>query len=343
MKRFLMALVAMFAAVSFLSAQNESLTNYNGDSRFTDNWSVSLKTGYSRFIDEDYFGTQYNAQSVVVGLEKMVTPWLGLEPELNFRVRYSGGGTIINPGLNARVNLANIYNYNGERKTIEPVLFIGLGYGRHLDETLVDYKKNSSTLRTGVDLTFNVGEKKAWAIVVSPRFAWYDLGAYNLSRNTMLEVLAGVTYHFKTSNGTHSFAKAKLYNETEVSNLNTKINELRKANEELEMKLENLKNKPVETLTVKELDKSNQYMIAFEFDSYELTDASKKTLDNVPAGLTVNVYGAASPEGTTRHNMKLSENRAKAVAEYLESRGVKVNEVAGGEKGRAAMVIPVKK
>ena len=36
----------------------------------------------SRFIDEDYFGTQYNAQSVVVGLEKMVTPWLGLEPEL---------------------------------------------------------------------------------------------------------------------------------------------------------------------------------------------------------------------------------------------------------------------
>ena len=153
----------------------------------------------------------------------MVTPWLGLEPELNFRVRYHGGGTIINPSLNARVNLTNIYNYNGERKTIEPVLFVGLGYGRHLNETLVDYKKNSSTLRTGVDLTFNVGEKKAWAIVVSPQFAWYDLGAYNLSRNTMLEVLAGVIYHFKTSNGTHSFAKAKLYNETEVSNLNTKL------------------------------------------------------------------------------------------------------------------------
>ena len=71
------------------------------------------------------------------------------------------------------------------------------------------------------------------------------------------------------------------------------------------------------------------------------TDASKKTLDNVPAGLTVNVYGAASPEGTTRHNLKLSENRAKAVAEYLKGRGVKVNEVAGGDKGRAAMVIPV--
>ena len=335
MKKFLMLLVAMFATVNFLSAQNESLMNYNGDSRFTDNWSVSLKTGYSGFIDKDYFDTRYDAQSVVLGFEKMVTPWLGFEPEVNFRVRYSGGGTIINPSLNGRVNLANIYNYNGERKTIEPILFVGIGYGRQLKES------SSSTLRTGLDLNFNLGDKKAWAIVVSPRFAWYDLGAYNLSRTTMFEVLAGVSYHFKTSNGTHSFAKAKLYDESEVNNLNSKINELRKANDELEMKLENLRNKPVDALVTKEIDKSNQFVVAFEFDSYKLTDDSKKTLDNIPAGLTVNVYGATSPEGTTRHNLKLSENRAKAVADYLKERGVKVNEVAGGDKGRVAVVIPV--
>ena len=330
-----MVLVAMFATVNFLSAQNESLVNYNGDSRFTDNWSVSLKTGFSRFIDGDYFGTQYNAQSVVLGFEKMVTPWLGFEPEVNFRVRYSGGGTIINPSLNGRLNLANIYNYNGERKTIEPILFVGIGYGRQLKES------SSSTLRTGLDLNFNLGDKKAWAIVVSPRFAWYNLGAYNLSRTTMFEVLAGVSYHFKTSNGTHSFTKAKLYDESEVNNLNSKINELRKANEELEMKLENLRNKQVDALVTKEIDKSNQFVVAFEFDSYKLTDDSKKTLDNIPAGLTVNVYGATSPEGTTRHNLKLSENRAKVVADYLKERGVKVNEVAGGDKGRVAVVIPV--
>lgn len=330
-----MLLVAMFATVNFLSAQNESLVNYNGDARFTDNWSVSLKTGYSGFIDKDYFGTRYDAQSVVLGFEKMVTPWLGFEPEVNFRVRYSSGGTIINPSLNGRVNLANIYNYNGERKTIEPVLFVGIGYGRQLKES------SSSTLRTGLDLNFNLGDKKAWAIVVSPRFAWYDLGAYNLSRTTMFEILAGVSYHFKTSNGTHSFAKAKLYDENEVNSLNSKINELRKANEELEMKLDNLRNKPVNALVTKELDKSNQFVVAFEFDSYKLTDASKKTLDNIPAGLNVNVYGATSPEGTTRHNLKLSGNRAKVVADYLKERGVKVNEVAGGDKGRVAVVIPV--
>lgn len=335
MKKFLMLLVVMFVTVNLLNAQNESLVNYNGDSRFTDNWSVSIKTGYSGFIDKDYFGTRYDAQSVVLGFEKMVTPWLGFEPEVNFRVRYSGGGTIINPSLNGRVNLANIYNYSGERKTIEPVLFVGIGYGRQLKES------NSSTLRTGLDLNFNLGDKKAWAIVVSPRFAWYDLGAYNLSRTTMFEVLAGVTYHFKTSNGTHSFTKAKVYNESEVNNLNSKINELRKANEELEMKLENLRNKPVDALVTKEIDKSNQFVVAFEFDSYKLTDTSKKTLDNIPAGLNVNVYGATSPEGTTRHNLKLSENRAKTVADYLKDRGVKVNEVAGGDKGRIAVVIPV--
>lgn len=335
MKKFLIALVAMFATVNFLSAQNKSLINYNGDSRFTDNWSVSLKTGFSRFIDGDYFGTQYNAQSVVLGFEKMVTPWLGFEPEVNFRVRYSGGGTIINPSLNGRVNLANIYNYNGERKTIEPVLFVGIGYGRQLKES------SSSTLRTGLDLNFNLGDKKAWAIVVSPRFAWYDLGAYNLSRTTMFEVLAGLSYHFKTSNGTHSFANARLYDESEINSLNSRINELRKLNEELEMKYNDLKNKPVETITVVELDKSNQYVVSFEFDSYELSDQAKNSLDKIPAGLKVNVYGATSPEGTTKHNLKLSENRAKAVADYLKNRGVQVNEVAGAERGRLTVVVPV--
>ena len=57
-------------------------------------------------------------------------------------------------------------------------------------------------------------------------------------------------------------------------------------------------------------------------------------MDNISG--TVDVTGFASPEGTSKYNLKLSERRANTVANYLNSRGVNVDKVIGlGVQGKA--------
>ena len=45
------------------------------------------------------------------------------------------------------------------------------------------------------------------------------------------EVQAGITYHFKNSNGTHHFTIVKPYDQAEVDALNAQINDLRAQND----------------------------------------------------------------------------------------------------------------
>ena len=47
------------------------------------------------------------------------------------------------------------------------------------------------------------------------------------ANNAGFELTAGLTYHFKTSNGTHHFAKVRVYNQAEIDGLNSSINALR--------------------------------------------------------------------------------------------------------------------
>lgn len=69
-------------------------------------------------------------------------------------------------------------------------------------------------------------------------------------------------------------------------------------------------------------------MITFQTDSAELTPESIKTLDTVAralqsdklAGFGFRIEGHADPRGTPEHNQVLSEQRAKAVVDYLVNR-----------------------
>ena len=232
MKRFLMAFVMMFMTAGFLSAQDESINI----AKPTDNWSVSVQTGYSTLL-KDMFESLTSSQYIGIGFEKMITPFFGIEPEISVLIPYKkdygyycDNHVLFNAGVNAKFNVTNLVEYDGTRKLFEPAVFVGIGYGRCKENIIIGGNENFLTLRTGLDLTFNIGDNKAWAIVVSPQFVWYDLDSYILSERTMLELTAGVTYHFKTSNGTHLFTKHKYYSENVVNELNWKINKLRKEN-----------------------------------------------------------------------------------------------------------------
>ena len=75
-----------------------------------------------------------------------------------------------------------------------------------------------------------------------------------------------------------------------------------------------------------EVEKFNK--VYFEFDSYELTDASKAYLSSIVDALNrvskakISLEGHASEEGEAVYNDRLSERRAKAVRDYLVEHGL---------------------
>ena len=336
MKKFILIFVAMFTFATSMFAQEQ--TNYTGSSKFTDNVSVTVQGGVLTSFDNFYSGHTAMAPIALVGVDKYVNPWFGVGVEARTLIGTGNGSyntkTVfdwVNLSGYAKFNVLNMFNYNGERRTFEPVVYTGLGWG-HSTACL---HTNQATYRTGVELNLNLGKEKAWGIVLNPSVVWGGMTDYKLNKhNGSFEVTAGVVYHFKTSNGTRTFAKPRLYSQSEIDALNARIKEL--------------DSRPV---AVKEVINTNStasinvvektYIVTFAKSKADLTNAAKANLDKITG--TVVIEASASPEGTTKFNQKLSEDRANAVKSYLESRGVKVIKatglgVVGNESNRIAIV-----
>lgn len=73
--------------------------------------------------------------------------------------------------------------------------------------------------------------------------------------------------------------------------------------------------------------KDKRITVYFDFDSARLIESEKKKLTKVKG--KVFLQGYASPEGSSVYNLRLSERRAKAVADFLRGRGVKVEGLKG--------------
>ncbi len=84
----------------------------------------------------------------------------------------------------------------------------------------------------------------------------------------------------------------------------------------------------------------NTNTIGFDFDSSVLRSSSFATLDQLASqlkasGSKVTIEGHASIEGTDRYNQRLSERRAKSVADYLIKAGVNRNNITSVGFGSA--------
>lgn len=340
MKKFILIFVAMFTFATSMFAQEQ--TNYTGSSKFTDNVSVTVQGGVLTSFDNFYSGHTAMAPIALVGVDKYVNPWFGVGVEARTLIG-TGNGSYntkttfdwVNLSGYAKFNVLNMFNYNGERRTFEPVVYTGLGWG-HSTACL---HTNQATYRAGVELNLNLGKEKAWGIVLNPSVVWGGMTDYKLNKhNGSFEVTAGVVYHFKTSNGTRTFAKPRLYSQSEIDALNARIKEL--DSRQVAVK-EVIKNVPAtnSTSSVNVVEKT--YIVTFAKSKADLTNAAKANLDKITG--TVVIEASASPEGTTKFNQKLSEDRANAVKSYLESRGVKVTKatglgVVGNESNRIAIV-----
>ena len=334
MKKFILIFVAMFMFATSMFAQEQ--TNYTGSSKFTDNVSVTVQGGVLTSFDNFYSGHTAMAPIALVGVDKYVNPWFGIGVEARTLIG-TGNGSYntkttfdwVNLSGYAKFNVLNMFNYNGERRTFEPVVYTGLGWG-HSTACL---HTNQATYRAGVELNLNLGKEKAWGIVLNPSVVWGGMTDYKLNKhNGSFELTAGVVYHFKASHGTRTFAKPRLYSQSEIDALNARINEL---NSRPAAVKEVIKNTSVTNVV------ESTYIVTFAKSKSYLTDEAKKNLDKITG--TVVIEASASPEGTTKFNQKLSEDRANAVKSYLASRGVKVTKatglgVVGNESNRIAIV-----
>ena len=328
MKKFIFMILAAICSIMTVSAQSQS--NYCGSSKFFDNVSIGVVGGVETNLND------WNApQGAVAGivLNKEISPIFGVTLEGNTNINglrnwasdashfhcantFDGLSVYLTP----RVNLTNaLLGYKGSPRKFEVETVTGLGYGNFA----YDDSHNALLAKAGLNLNYNLND--AVTVMLRPAVI-YDLSATNVkfdSRFAVAQLTAGIVYHFKTSNGTRSFKKAKLYSQSEVDALNAKI-------KDLQSNLETA-NKAVKTNAINTVDtvytespSSLGNVVSFTLNSAKVDETQMANLDNAVRilkenpDLKVTLKGYADKNtGSATYNKRLSVRRAEAVKKVI--------------------------
>ena len=366
MKKVLLLITVLMMTVS-MSAQNLTA------SKTTDNFYIGINGGVATKTTGHAWLKGLNPNAGL-RIGRWFTPVFGFAIDGNAYFSnkpYCSTKTAVrflNTSLLGTINFSNWFGgYKGEPYTFEIVGIAGLGWGHlfgHSPEFENHYYstgdrligrispkqisgRDNLTSKVGLDLVFNLGEKKAWQFFVEPTMIWglndytYCMDVpfaimgnskiqYNLNRS-FFQLNAGFIYKFRNSNGTHNFTLVD-DNQGEIDRLNARINqlqdELAKKPKEVEVVKEIIKEIPGVN-TVREIRVEDLVFVTFAQGKSELTFDAKTVLNNVKVGRHVQIVGTASPEGNPELNQRLSQARADAVAAYLKERGVIVDEATG--------------
>lgn len=345
MKKIFMMLMVCIMTIS-MNAQS----NYAGSSKLFDNVSMTVQGGAVTALDEFASGKTAFAPIGLVGVDKYINPWFGAGVEGRTLIGTGNGKfdshvtfDAVNVSGYAKFNVLNMFSFTGKRRTFEPVVYTGLGWGHQACSDAAD--RNYMTYRSGIELNINLGKGKHWGLVVNPSVVFGNIDNGKLNKhNGYFELTAGVVYHFKTSNCTTSFAKARLYDQHEVDELNNKINSLLTDINSANRTIDSLKNMPKQVVT-ETIVKTVWPKIQFKQGSsklsetsmaniYDIADAVKDTKDKIK------ITGYASIEGDSMLNEKLSYKRAEAVKKALVNAGVSPEQIITVGKGATNMFSP---
>jgi outer membrane protein OmpA-like peptidoglycan-associated protein len=330
--------------------------------KFSDNWSVTLKGG-GVFAKKTATGESFlKSGRGIVGAEvrKQVTPAFGIGVEGEWSVNTSSWTGLKSAnvfdhqyvGAFGALNLMNLFaSYTGAPRVFELEAVAGAGWlHSYYPHTMCPtHDGNSFATKVGLNFNFNLGEAKAWTFSIKPALLWNMNGDQSADKYNNLgydshyninymyfELEAGITYHFKNSNGTHSFALVKPYDQNEIDALNAQINALRgdleacgANNAALQAKIADLQAQLDACLrrpaavekVVKDLD--NIRYVFFNCGSATIQANQQPNIamtanqlkDNSSA--TCDVKGYASKDGSKAFNEKLAQKRADAVKKAL--------------------------
>lgn len=328
-----------------------SAQGYEGH-KFFDNWSLGVIGGA---VAPTTHHSVFSDARGVAGLEltKGITPVfsVGVQSVAGFNTLgicgskgAEGSYTVVdnvNTTFFGKGNLSNLFfGYTGTPRFFEVEAMAGVGINHYFGNGGL----NSATSKVGLNFNFNLGESKAWTVSLRPAMAWdWDAPAVEKAQmninSSALELTAGVTYHFKSSNGAHHFTVVRPYDQAEVDGLNAKINDLRGQMSDkdkaisakdaqlrqLQQELNDARNKKPavqQVVNTKETKTLESYVTFRQGKS--VVDASQ--LPNVERIATymknhknakVSIKGYASPEGSIEINTRIAKARAEAVKSIL--------------------------
>ena len=225
--------------------------------------------------------------------------------------------------------------------------------GKVVDLEGNEYKipdQNSWYVKAGLNLNWNVGETKALTVSLKPAVVWY-MGRGATQNTTVfnancaaVEIEAGLTYHFKNSNGEHYMTLCpKQYTQRDIDAINAQVNDLRgqlssalaEADAEraraarLQQELDdcNKRKNQVEYVTkTNVIDNSIENLetnVYFEIGKSVVSAAQMPNVERVAIFLknhpeaTCIIKGYASKDGPEDLNIRLANARAKSVYDLL--------------------------
>jgi len=384
MKKILVAVALMAVCVSAQAQPTDAGT------RFFDNWSVGIHgIAYTPLKGHKFFKDM--RAGVGISINKDITPAFGVTLEGNFYInpnwapeaplyRTKTVFDATNVSLLGRINFMNLFaGYKGAPRVFEIEAVGGIGWlhslgGWTLNSSIPGNELGSSnsavSVKTGLNLNFNLGKKKAWTFTLQPAVVWNLEGATQdanrswgaggrharlNAHDAWFELEAGFTYHFKNSNGTHSFATIRPYNQDEIDALNDQINSLRnqlaQANRDLSAAnatIADLQAKLAECLSRKcpecpdvKVNVNNMESAVYFRQGKSVIDAAQKpNVERVATYLKnhkdakADIKGYASPEGSREINEKLSIARANSVKNMLvKTYKIDANRIEAGGQG----------
>lgn len=313
--------------------------------KFIDNWSVGINAGAVTPLTHSAFFK--NARPAFgVGISKQLTPIFGLGFQGMGYVNTTPSKTAIDVSdvsMLGRINLMNLFSsYPGEPRVFEIEAVAGMGWLHYYASG--DGDRNSWSTRFGMNMNFNMGESKAWTLALRPAIVYDMQGDYSSSarsrfnvNNASFELTAGLTYHFKTSNGNHYISDVRVYNQAEIDDLNSEINVLRgQVNNKdyelsnavqrvngLQRELEACRTKVVPVATVVKTNRIPESIITFRQNSSNVDASQLPNVERVASYMKkypktkVVIKGYASPEGSVAVNDRIAKARAEAVRKIL--------------------------
>lgn len=312
-----------------ISAQEKAVKT----SQITDNVFVGINGGGSWSLmnrDSKFWNNVNPMATIKVG--RYITPTTGLQVSFEAGAREGGKCFVDHTTLtvDGLLNMSNLFGgYKGSPRVFEVVGVLGTGWFHTYGNV-----SNSAAVKGAVELNFNLGKEKAWQLNIVPTYTYLPAKAIE---NSYVAVMAGVTYKFKNSNGTHNFVLVDVRNQSEIDLLNAEINSLRekadilaKQNEQNQSVINN-QMKTIEDLTecckkareTKEVV-SLSNMVSFTIGNADVAETQMANLAQIAkvlnenADLNIEIKGYADKDtGTEELNQKLSEERAQNVKDVL--------------------------
>lgn len=368
MKKFIIATASILAVVGTANAELRPLT----PSKAFDNMSVTIKGGMASPLNPQRGSMGSNFRGMA-GMEfrKQLTPnfGIGAEGEMFFNSstwnKMPSMHNVIDKtyvGIFGAFNMMNVIGgYSGSPRTVEVELVSGLGWLHGFVPKSQGHDSNDIGLKSGMNINFNLGADKAWTLSLKPGIIWNvtnDNKNIVDSRTAIMEIAAGVTYHFGNSNDTHSFT----FYDCDFSEYNDQINEMRgllaqcseanfmleNANAVLAEQLAECQNQPATVVTNTVVEENNTLesvrYVFFRIGSSKVAADQQPNVEMIADYMknnpesTVEIKGYASKDGNLDFNIRLAKARAESVKNMLvKGYGIKADRIHADGQGIGEM------